>query len=251
VRVQFVGTGTPLGQGGRLQACILLVTDDARILLDCGMTSLVGLARAAVEPRSLDAIVISHLHGDHFGGLPLLLLEAALREDNNSRGPLRIAGPVGIGGHVDRALQVFGWEGARVYVNQPGNVEFVTLLDREPVTLAGFDVTAFSVPHSPATMPSALRVSCGGKSIGYSGDAGWTDALREVANGVDLFICGVWSFDALDPTFLDYKTLLAQRDRLACARLILTHLGPTMLDHLPDLENDGMEIAEDGFTLTL
>ena len=102
MRVQFLGTGTPLGQEGRLQTCILLSADDKRVLLDCGMTSLVALARAQVEPESLDAIVITHLHGDHFGGLPLLLLEIALR-DHGRRSPLHIAGPAGTAERVRQA----------------------------------------------------------------------------------------------------------------------------------------------------
>src|SRR5690242_15689630 len=79
VRVRFLGTGTPLGTGGRLQACILLEADGERLLLDCGMTSMAALGRANVEPGGLSGVAISHLHGDHVGGVPLLLLDARIR----------------------------------------------------------------------------------------------------------------------------------------------------------------------------
>jgi ribonuclease BN (tRNA processing enzyme) len=255
VRVQFLGTGTPLGQAGRLQACILVSTDDTRVLLDCGMTSLVGLARAHVEPESLDAIVISHLHGDHFGGLPLVVLESALREETGrAQGldrPLRIAGPVGTADRVRQALDAFGWHGAWTTALRSGNVEFVTLRDRQPEVVAGVEITAYAVPHNPATAPTALRVSSGGKTIAYSGDSGWTETLHEVAAGADLFICGVWSFEMLDPQFLDYATLRQHRAELTCKRLILTHLGPSALDHLAQLSEDHVEVAEDGWAVEL
>src|SRR5207247_4402713 len=142
---------------------------------------------------------------------------------------------------VRRALEVLGWSGAWTHARQTEGVEFVTLPERQPTPLAGLEVTAFGVPHYPGTAPTALRLACAGRTIAYSGDAGWTDTLLELAAGADLFICGVWSFDAPDPTFLDYRTLVEQRRRLGCKRLILTHLGPSMLDHLAELAADGVE----------
>lgn len=91
-------------------------------------------------------------------------------------------------------------------------------------------------------------MSVGGATIGYSGDAGWSDALEELADGADLFICGVWSFDAVDPGFLDLTTLLRNRDRLRCKRLILTHLGPSMLEHLAEVP---VEVAADGLSIQI
>jgi ribonuclease BN (tRNA processing enzyme) len=256
MQLQFLGTGTPFGERGRLQACILLSTDRSRVLLDCGLTSLVALARVGVPARSLDAIFISHLHGDHFGGLALLLLEAAFANrtahDYAPRArPLVVAGPADTADRVRATLEVLGWPGAWTYAQRSGSVEFVTLVERQPTHIAGLEVTAFSVPHSPLTAATALRVTGDGKTVGYSGDAGWTDTLVEVAAAADLFICNVLSFDEPEPTFLDYRTLAAQRDRLTCKRLVLTHLGQDMLDHASDLAAAGAEIAEDGLSLRL
>jgi ribonuclease BN (tRNA processing enzyme) len=245
ITVQFLGSGTPLGQGGRLQACILVSNGDTRVLLDCGGTSMVALARAGVEPESIDAILISHLHADHFGGVRLLLLDAAVRPVPRAH-PLCIAGPPETSERVREALVVSGWSAAW----ETSRVEFVALHDRQPTAIAGLSVTSFAVPHNPATAPTALRIVWDGITIGYSGDAGWTPALRDVAASADLFICGVWSFSTTDPTFLDYRTLVAQRSGLSCKRLILTHLGPEMLAHLDDVMADAVEIAEDGLTLS-
>jgi ribonuclease BN (tRNA processing enzyme) len=104
------------------------------------------------------------------------------------------------------------------------------------------------VVHNPATAPTGLRLRVHGKTIGYSGDAGWSEALVEIARGSDQFICGVWWFDTPDPTFLDLATLVRQRDRLDCRRIILTHLGPSMLAHLAEVP---FEVATDGLTIEL
>jgi ribonuclease BN (tRNA processing enzyme) len=240
VRVRFLGTGTPLGQRGLHQACILVETDHARILLDCGMTALVSLARAGLDPHSLDAVLLSHLHGDHFGGLPLLVLDATLRRRTR---PLTFAGPAATRDRLQQALDLFGWTSARMDL-----AEFAVLGPRQVMDLGMCVVTAFPVPHNAATAPSGLRVSIGGATIGYSGDAGWCEALEEIADDVDLFICGVWSFNKPDTTFLDLETLLRNRDRLRCRRLMLTHLGPSMLEHLAEVT---IEVATDGLTIEL
>lgn len=213
---------------------------------------MVALARAGVAPESIDAILISHLHGDHFGGVPLLLLDAAVRGWHRPRErPLIVAGPEGCADRVRESLEVSGWTGAWTYAREASLVEFVTLQEREPASIAGLSVTCSGVPHNPATNPTALRLAFDGTTIAYSGDAGWTPALLDVAADADLFICGVWSFATPDPTFLDYRTLVAHRGELTCRRLVLTHLGPEMLAHLDDVSADAAEIAHDGLTLTL
>ena len=87
-----------------------------------------------------------------------------------------------------------------------------------------------------------------GVTIGYSGDAGWSEALIDIAHGADLFICGVWSFDTPDDTFIDLTTLQHNLTRLDCRRVVLTHLGPDVLDRLSDVP---IEAVTDGSTIEL
>jgi len=77
VQVRFVGSGDAFGSGGRFQACILLhgPGQDGDVLLDCGASSLVALKQQRQDPNLIGLVVVSHLHGDHFGGLPFLILD--------------------------------------------------------------------------------------------------------------------------------------------------------------------------------
>jgi len=238
--IRFLGTGTPLGLHGLHQSCVLVETHDRKLLIDCGMTALVSLGRIGMHPAELDAVIISHLHGDHFGGLPLLLLDATLRGRVR---PLTVAGPAATRERVARALDFFGWTSARLDA-----ATFVPLTPGVTASVAASAVTVIEVTHNPATAPTGLRLATDGVTIGYSGDAGWSDALVEIARGVDLFICGVWSFDTPDASFLDLATLVQNRHRLDCRRLILTHLGPSMLEHLSEVP---LEVARDGLTIQL
>lgn len=241
-RIRFLGTGTPIGARGLHQACILLETSTHKLLIDCGMTALVSLARAGLEPHDIDAVVVSHLHGDHFGGLAPLLLDLTLRPRHRT---LTLAGPPALRTRLRDTLITFGWTTANV-----DGVTYVKLVPGQTATLAGCEVTAFEVPHNPATSPTGLRLSVNGVTIGYSGDAGWSPALQEIAADADLFICAVWSLATQDPSFIDLATLERERSKLTCRRLILTHLGPEVLAHA---ESHALpfEVASDGLVIEL
>ena len=89
--VVFIGTSDAFGAGGRRQAAVLVRGARGTILLDCGATTGSGLQELGIPRDEIDTILVSHFHGDHFAGIPLLLL-AALYQDER-RHPLRIAGP--------------------------------------------------------------------------------------------------------------------------------------------------------------
>ena len=94
--VTFAGCGDAFGSGRSCQACIHL--DGQRVaqpvLLDCGATSLSALRRCGLDPGDIAAVFVSHLHGDHFGGLPFLILDGQF---SRRTAPLTIGGPPGTG----------------------------------------------------------------------------------------------------------------------------------------------------------
>src|SRR5688500_14019793 len=103
VTVHFLGSGDAFGSDGRFQACISVRGAGSHVLLDCGATSLVAMKRQGVDPSSVDAILVSHLHGDHFGGIPFLVLEGQF---SGRQKPLSLAGPPSLRERVTRAMEV-------------------------------------------------------------------------------------------------------------------------------------------------
>ncbi len=243
MRVRFLGSGDAFGNGGRFQTCIHLASDGAQLCVDCGASSLVAMRRFGVDPHALDAIVLSHLHGDHFGGVPFLVLDGQFRRRTR---PLTVVGPSGVEARVRQAMEVL-FPGSTA-VERRFVTRFVEWADRTPLHLGPFTVTPFEVVHASGAPPYALRVSCGGKVVTYSGDTEWTDALLEAARDADLFIAEALFFDKRVKYHLDFQTLAAERARLACRRLVVTHMGEEMLARLGEL---GIEAAEDGREITV
>src|SRR5437867_10378716 len=102
IELRFLGTGDAFGTGGRFQACVWLRSGAFRCLIDCGATSLLAMRAAGLDPNEVDAVVISHFHGDHFGGVPYLVLEGQFRGRTR---PLVIAGPTGIRDRTHAAME--------------------------------------------------------------------------------------------------------------------------------------------------
>src|ERR671930_2527571 len=90
VSVRFVGSGDSFGSGGRFQTCIVVDGPQSRFAIDFGTSSLIALAQQGIEHNSLDAILLTHLHGDHCGGVPFLLVDAMLSAKRAR--PVTIAG---------------------------------------------------------------------------------------------------------------------------------------------------------------
>jgi len=243
LQLQFLGSGDAFGSGGRFQTCLRLSGPDGSLLIDCGASSLIAMRRAGVDPSEIGWVCLSHLHGDHFGGLPFLILDGQF---SRRKRPLVIAGPPGVQARVEAAMEVL-FPGSTAVARRFAT-EFVELPERGPTAVGPATVTAFAVAHVSGAPSYALRVEYAGKVVVYSGDTEWTESLVWAARGADLFVCEAYFFEKKIKYHLDYRTLREHRARLDCRRVILTHMSQDMLARLGDVE---IEAAEDGQIISL
>jgi len=242
--VVFIGTSDAFGAGGRRQSAVFVRGERGGMLLDCGATTNTGLAQLAIPRDEIDVILVSHFHGDHFGGIPGFLY-AALYADRR-RHPLEIVGPPEIESRVHALATAMGhplgnrdWTFPIHYREiHPGQT-----LEAGPATLR-----AFATAHQLEAHPQGYRVQLGRESIAYSGDTGWFDALPRAVAGSGLFICEC----TLERAGLDFHLSLEEirehRDDIDCGRLMLTHLGDSMQRLRGEIE---IETADDGLAVKL
>ena len=237
VRVQFLGSGSAFSDGGRANAAIHLTAPGVSLLLDCGGSALPGIKKH-IDPKAIDAIAITHLHGDHFGGIPFLVIE---QHFTGRTKPLVVGGPPSLAQRIRAEEQALYPD---FYGPTPLGFPFSTVvLGAEATALGGALVSALPVRHVAMSEPHGLRVEVGGRLIAYSGDARFTSELLAVSKGADLFICEATFFEREDPSHISYRQLMAHRDDFGVKRIVLTHLGAETLAHLSEVE---LEYSVDG-----
>lgn len=244
MRLRFLGSGDAFGSGGRFNACFLVDSTMGSFLIDCGASALIAIRRFGIDPNSIRTVFVSHLHGDHFGGLPFLLLDAQFY--SRRTGPLTLVGPPGFRGRLEQAMENF-FPGSSTAPRK-----FITeIRELEPLTTTevnGIAVATHQVEHACGGPPFALRFECEGKVIAYTGDTEWTDALIDVSRDADLLIAEALTFERRIKYHLDYASLVANRARITARRVILTHMGPDMLDRIREVDD---EVAEDGLAVEI
>lgn len=244
VSVRFVGSGDSFGSGGRFQTCIVVDGPRSRVAIDFGASSLIALAQQGLEPNSIDAILLTHLHGDHCGGVPFLLIDAMLAA-RRSR-PLTIAGPPDVQRRLEEVREAL-FPGSHV-MRPAFPLHWIELAPGRSHAVLDLAVTSHPARHTAETNPAILRVEVGGKTIVYTGDTEWTDDVARASRGADLVIAECYFYAKPVRWHLNYPDIVAHRGDLGDGRLILTHMSREMLAHAADVPE---ECAHDGLVVTV
>jgi len=244
LRVNVLGSGDAFFAGGRHQAGYLVQAPGDWFLLDCGVTTLMAMKRFGIDVGALDAIFISHLHGDHFVGIPFLLLE--FHYELGRKRPLRIAGPPGTEECIRTLIRASYKEfsGERLSFA----LEFNEMTPDAPVSFGDVRVEPFRVPHQETAVSLGFVAQVAGRRIVYSGDTGWTEELITRSHAADLFICECCYYQTRLPFHIDYPRLVEHRHRFTAKRMILTHLGREVLARRNEID---MELAVDGLAIDI
>jgi ribonuclease BN (tRNA processing enzyme) len=243
VKARLIGTGDAFGSGGRFNTSFHVEHCGGSFLIDCGASSMIAIRKFGIEPNKIQVVFVTHLHGDHFGGLPFLILDAQFVSRRATT--LTIAGPPGLSERLMTAMEVLFPGSSRV--DRQFAIEIVELEPEEPQNVRGVTVTPYTVSHPSGAPSFALRVETDGKVICYSGDTEWTDALIPAARNADLLLIESYFFEKAVKFHLDFQTLAAKLPQMGAKRVILTHMSAEMLRRAADT---GYEIAEDGAEVT-
>ena len=238
----LLGSGTPRPAPEVFGPSTAIVVGDRTFLFDAGAGVMHQMASANLGIRGPHPLFVTHLHSDHTVGLPDLIFTSWVMERTK---PFAVYGPPGIDHMVSRLAEAyrediqirsFGLErnsvdGWRVNVHEitPG-VDYDS---------AGVRVTAIQVPHSEWPMALAYRVDTPDRSIVISGDTRASNALAQLAQGVDVLVHSIYpewgtvanpsSLGHTDSTyFRSYRSSSIELGRIATVAkpklLLLTHV---------------------------
>jgi ribonuclease BN (tRNA processing enzyme) len=244
MELQFLGSGDAFGSGGRFNTCFYVRDRLGAFLVDCGASSMVAIRKFRIDPNTIRAILITHLHGDHFGGLPFFILDAQLVSLRTT--PLIIAGPPGLRDRLMAAMENF-FPGS-TKAERSFAVDVRELEPRVAHNIDGIAITPYVVKHACGAPPFALRLTVDGKVLCYSGDTEWVESLREAAQGADVFVAESYFYDKQVKFHLDFATLARHLPGLGAKRVVLTHMSTDMLARAGET---GCEVADDGMVISI
>jgi len=247
MRLTVIGCGDAFGSGGHHNTCFHVTAGARNILIDCGASALVALKAQRIDPNTIDAVILSHLHGDHFGGVPFLMLDAQYMSRRER--PLLLAGPPGCAVRIPALMEAMFPASTQTKFRFPWHI--VEIPVGTPTDVLGLSVTSAEVIHFSGAPSTALRISDGAKTLAYSGDTEWTDALKPIAAGADLFVVECYDYARELTGHLSWRTIMARRTDLAARRIMVTHMNPTVLARRDELRAAGVVVAEEGLSVEL
>lgn len=195
MKLVVLGSGSTIPHPTRSSSAFWLETSGGAILLDCSATAPLRMAQERLDWPNLDAIWISHFHIDHCGGLgPFLAGTKHAPQTKDRKKPLRIFGPPGLNGWIERLNAVNNYR----LLEQAFPVEIVEVEALEKFEiLKGVEAVVLKTPHTDESY--AIHLRDGETTLVFSADTGFSQPLAAFANLADLFI--------LECTFLKNKPI--------------------------------------------
>lgn len=264
LRIVFLGTSSGTPSRERNVSSVAMILDGTVLLFDCGEGTQHQLLRAPVRAGSIEAIFITHLHGDHVYGLPGLLATLSM---NGRERPLDLVGPDGLGDYLQCVLAtthhnpVFPLRVSAPPYRGDGFTIVAAPLDHSIPSLgyclieddrAGvFDADrarALGIPEGPqwrelqqAHDPRVTGPARRGRRVAYCTDTRPCAAAVELARGVDVLIHeSTYAEEMREEADARLHSTAAGAARVAAeagvSRLILTHFSTRYRDVTPLVE---------------
>jgi ribonuclease BN (tRNA processing enzyme) len=200
----------------------LIEADGYKLVLDLGHGAFGALQRY-VDPGSVDAIVVSHLHADHCIDLTAYIVAlrygTARYRVRTPEGRIPLIGPAGTRDRLEAAYDP--------YARKLGLHELFGFS-----TPASGELGPFALSFAPMNHPvptNAVRITHGDRTLVYSGDTGESDALVSLAHGADVLLCEASigpDEESIPDLHLTGKQAGQHADRAGVDRLIVTHVPP-------------------------
>jgi ribonuclease BN (tRNA processing enzyme) len=255
VELTVVGSANASNAAGRRHSCYWLegALSEGALMVDFGATALAGIKALALDPLRLSVLALTHLHGDHIGGFPFLVIDAMY--DQQRTQPLVVVGPPGTEARLEGLLHLC--YPSLATKERPFELSYVELAPGEGWEREGTQISAHAADHQHAPEVSlCLRLrGHSGRSVAFSGDTRQCAGLRQAAAGADLLVaecsalaqpCGAHS------SWAEWRESAIEH---GVERLLLTHLGEDVRAAVPRLLSEGLtgidwlEFAEDGLSV--
>ena len=254
MRMRVIGSSPSVQRPGRACSCYLLRTRDATIIFDLGSGAL-GNLNSAIDYPQVDAVVITHMHADHF--LDVIPLRYGLKYGpllRDGRMPLWL--PPGGSAMLRTLCSAFAKEVGGDFLDEVFEVQEYD--PSAPLEVNDVRLTFARTRHYIDSY--AIRAERGKASIVYSGDTAPCESVVEHARGCSLFLCeatlGLAAEENGTRGHLNAEEAGEMAQHAGVQRLVLTHYGATyaadeLVEAAQTVFTGRVSIADDGVELSL
>jgi ribonuclease BN (tRNA processing enzyme) len=216
VDIHFIGVGEACDSAHGNTSALVVTNNGSRVLLDCGFSVPHYFFHDFADDPDLDYIWISHFHGDHFLGLPLLFLR--LWQANRTR-PLPIVSQKGVAEKVKQSLELAfpGFEKKLSF-----DLEFHVVEADKTTTIGGLSWSTARTRHSQYNL--GLLLDDGSKRLYFSGDGRPTEQVKELVQECDCIIHESFTFVDEFPYHGSITSSIELAESVGTETLALTHL---------------------------
>ncbi|MGA2603155.1 MAG: MBL fold metallo-hydrolase [Verrucomicrobiia bacterium] len=239
MRVITLGTGDAFGAAGRFHSAVVVRSGNITALVDCGPCILPALYRSRIHPEEIDFILVTHLHGDHVGGVPMLLLDYQYR--SHRRRPLVVVGSALCPARLEALTDAMFAEVTRKRRHFP--VVYQTIRPGRPISIRGMRIRAYAMSHIDREPCLGYRLEHRGKVLALTGDTKWCDSIPAMSRGANLLVTECTDFDLRTPVHLNYTELREHQAEIGAKRIVLTHVGADLLKNRSRIR---LPVARDG-----
>ena len=239
MKLKLVGTGAITGK--ERSACSLI---DGKILIDCGNGIVKTLTEQGIDINNIEAILITHLHADHFFDLPFFIL---VKNIYNSQKITRIYCPKGTEKIIEHLSNDYVAGQASAFENWKNNskvefIEFDDLKDKEIVT--GYYANAYVVEHGEQKPSYGYVIRKENKAIGFSGDSTYCESIDIIIQNSNITV--------LDMSFPKRNEAHMGVDDIECIsnkfnkKIVATHMSKPARELAKDKNIKNLTIPNDG-----
>ena len=254
-KLTVIGSGDAFNAGGRGHSCYLLEGPGfGPLMIDFGATALAALRRFGREPPELGGLAITHLHGDHVGGWPYLIIDGMFNAPRTEL--LDVVGPPGVRARLDALLMAT--YGDLSDHPRPFESRFREIAPGGEQAIAGARVQGFAADHmDPPEQPLCLRVTLpSGKVAAFSGDTALGEGLRAAAAGADLLVAECSCLAPPCGRHSSWQEWQSELPGIGAKRVLFTHLGGEVRARVAELTallpaEPLAQFAEDGMIVEL
>jgi ribonuclease BN (tRNA processing enzyme) len=218
LELTFIGTGNAFVRGG---ACWNGFVANRRILFETPPQALMSLNRLGLDPNDLDAVILSHHHGDHFLGLPFMLLH--WKHTGRTR-PVTIVGPP----ETEAIARQVAARTSPSLFDSAVPIRWLEVRPGQSASVVGLTLEPVEVRHDRRLILSlGFAMELDGRRFAYTGDSAICEGVLDLARRAEVLVSECTSNDERLPTHMNL------RDDMPAVRAAMSPDANLVLTHLP------------------